>query len=598
MKTAQHLAPTIALILGTVSPFIQAATFPTGTRLVITSGVETFDGNGNSLGVTSGSWFGMDQSGNSAISTSEMTDIISAGSGAIVIGSAQAASGSHSAGINGSENPAFDVWEFFGNTGLHYTRSAPSGNTTTGLNLSGWTVTWNAIPTIAMGTGAWQPGNCGAAHMGCSGLTFTNGIAEVTWNGTNGGAFSLWYAATVPAGDISGFGGVRYILRLVGTVQNDAPTAAARTVNALPSTLTSWTPGAADPNPTSGVANSSLTCSIGTAPSTGTATIAANCSSGTYTDTSGATGTDSFTYVVSDGISTATATVTVNVSNDPPPTANDFNASAVATTASTLDFTSSVTDPVGTVDWTTLSVTCDSGAVIVNNNDGTVDYTSPANFAGVDGCDYAVNDDNGGTSSTATASVSVYTDAVGVGSGTLTGGSTNTVPADSNVGSQCVGGCLDFTVSGVTTGSTVQVVLPLSTPVPADAVVRKYINGAWENFSNANGNSYASAARTTVLGQSVCPPAGSASYVAGTLNTGDECLQIAIVDGGSYDSDATPGQVADPTGLATPTALTAAGSGSSGCTLASRPASLGAGGDWLLLGAALAGLGLIRRRVS
>lgn len=219
MKTPHNkVGPAIALVLGLTAPLVQAAVFPDGAVLRIDSGVPSFNAYGYSTGIGSGSWFGMDQDKNSKIATAEMTALTAAGIGGVVIGSAQSASGSHDGGINGSESPAFDIWEFFGNTGMNYTRVAPTGDTTAGVDLSGWTVTWNAIPAIDMGTGAWTPANCGAAHMGCTGLNFSNGVANVSWDGTSGGRFSLWYTATVPIGDPSGFGGVQYLLRLTGTV--------------------------------------------------------------------------------------------------------------------------------------------------------------------------------------------------------------------------------------------------------------------------------------------------------------------------------------------------------------------------------------------
>ncbi len=68
-----------------------------------------------------------------------------------------------------------------------------------------------------MGGGAWQPLNC--SELGCAGHTFTNGNAEFTWDGTLGDAYTLNYAATVPAGDPSGFGSVKYYLHLEGCVK-------------------------------------------------------------------------------------------------------------------------------------------------------------------------------------------------------------------------------------------------------------------------------------------------------------------------------------------------------------------------------------------
>lgn len=593
MNTPTKLATAITLALGIASLGAQAATPPKGAQLTINPGTLSPD----DIFVTgSGSYFGMDNNGNAMITNFEKV-VLDQGTTGLVIGTTTSAGASHASAPTGSDTNAIDKpWNYFGNTGSDYLRTAVTGSTTAGLDFTGWTVTWNNILAIPMNTDAWVTGTGTGIHTGATG-TFTNGVANFTWDGTNGGAYSLDYRATVPPGDPSGFGNVKYELHFEGVVNNDAPTAAARSINTIVGGNSNWTPGAADPNPSTGVANTSLTCSIGTPASNGTATVASNCSSGTYTHDGGGSTTDSFTYVVSDGLSSSTpGMVSVNISADPPPTSTDFSADAVGTTASPIDFTSSVTDPVGTVDWATLSVTCASGAGIVNNNDGTVSYTGIANFAGIDSCDYAVDDNNGGTSNTSIASVSVFAATAGSDSGTFTGGSTTSVPADPEFGSQCVGGCLDFTVSGVTVGAAVQVVLPLTTPIPAGAVMRKYINGAWENFQISGGNSYASAASTTVLAQTVCPPADSSDYSPGNLTAGNTCLRVTIVDGGNYDSDATPGQVADPSGIATPATVALASSGSSGCTLNTRPLPVKSSGDWWLVGAALVGLGLVRRQ--
>lgn len=188
-----------------------AATLPTGASLSITSG--TLGTNGY---VNGGSYFGMDMNGNAAISLFEKTPIT--GVGSIPIGNIVIATGSHTGAINGSENPAFDIWGFFGNTGMDFISGTPvTDNGDGSLNLSGWRVTWNGIAAINMGTNAWQPTNC--AGLGCSGWTFTNGTARFQWNGVYGGVYTLDYTATVPIGDPSGFGNVPYYLHLTGNVQ-------------------------------------------------------------------------------------------------------------------------------------------------------------------------------------------------------------------------------------------------------------------------------------------------------------------------------------------------------------------------------------------
>ena len=136
----------------------------------------------------------------------------------IVLGTVQAATGTHTGTPNGSETPNIDAaWAFFGNTGLHLTATptnvmTASGNTAT-IDFSGWRVSWNGIPSINMGSGAW------------SADAPVNGVANVTCGVDcgNGDTYTLVYSATVPQGDPSNFGGTKYWLHLTGTV-TAAPT--------------------------------------------------------------------------------------------------------------------------------------------------------------------------------------------------------------------------------------------------------------------------------------------------------------------------------------------------------------------------------------
>ncbi len=211
------LCTAVGLALGLASLTTYAATVTNNEYLTITAGTET--GTASAPTITGGSWFGMDTNKDSKIQQAE-ADMISQGTTGLVFGVTTAQGASHSgAPVAGDTNAIDAPWAFFGNTGSSYLKVAVSGSTTNGLNLSGWTVTWNGIPAINMGSGAWQPLNCSASWMQCAGHTFTNGNAEFTWDGVLGDAYTLNYAATVPAGDPSGFGGVQYYLHLTGFVK-------------------------------------------------------------------------------------------------------------------------------------------------------------------------------------------------------------------------------------------------------------------------------------------------------------------------------------------------------------------------------------------
>lgn len=163
--------------------------------------------------VTSGSWFGMDGSGNGSIQAPEKVrlDIVADyGFDDLTV-----ATGSHPGSINGTESPVSDIWEFFGGTGMDYLTSAMVDNGDGTVDMTGWTVAWNGIPAIPMGgDGANFGGDTGLAAFSC-------GTCNI------GDAFTLDYAAHVPLGDQSGFGGVVYNLHLEGTVSSVVPVPAA-----------------------------------------------------------------------------------------------------------------------------------------------------------------------------------------------------------------------------------------------------------------------------------------------------------------------------------------------------------------------------------
>jgi hypothetical protein len=154
----------------------------------------------------------MDTNKNGAIAGTEKTPVAQGTTG-LVIGTTTTAGASHGGCPTGGDSNAITApWCFFGNTGSDFASVAITGSTTAGLDFSGWTVTWNGIPAINMGGTAWGAG-------------FTSGVANITWSGVYGTAYTLDYHATVPLGDPSNFGGVQYALHLVGIV-NEAQVSA------------------------------------------------------------------------------------------------------------------------------------------------------------------------------------------------------------------------------------------------------------------------------------------------------------------------------------------------------------------------------------
>lgn len=117
-------------------------------------------------------------------------------------------------------------WLFFGQMGRHRVNGdttilSASGNTAT-LDFSNWAVSWAAVPSIPMGTGAWFNGTIGGVTA-----TATNGTAFMVCGVDcgNGDTYSLLYSATVPMGDPSNFGGTQYLAYLTGTVAAPIPEA-------------------------------------------------------------------------------------------------------------------------------------------------------------------------------------------------------------------------------------------------------------------------------------------------------------------------------------------------------------------------------------
>jgi len=202
-KTMFALAIGSVGIMGAMSA--SAAVVNTGDVLSINAGVPAFDGSGTYTGISSGSYFGMDTNGNGKISGTEKT-ALSQGTTGLVIGVTTTAGASHpGAPTAGDTNAITAPWSFFGSTGSDYVTTAVTGSTTSGLDMSGWTVTWNGIPAIPMGAGAW-------------GVGFSEGVGNFVWNGVYGSTYTLDYHGTVPANDPSGFQFVSYALHLEGTV--------------------------------------------------------------------------------------------------------------------------------------------------------------------------------------------------------------------------------------------------------------------------------------------------------------------------------------------------------------------------------------------
>ncbi|UXI69148.1 Ig-like domain-containing protein [Tahibacter amnicola] len=146
-----------------------------------------------------------------------------------------------------------------------------------------------------------------------------------------------------------------------------------------------------------------LTVTAVSAAAHGTATFTAGGVS--YQPTAGFTGTDTFTYTISDGFGgsdTATVTVRVGAGNRPPVAQND-QVSTPAGIPVNVSVLANDSDPDGdTVSVT--SVGTPAHGTALKNADGSVTYTPVAGYTGTDTFTYAISDGNGGS---ATAQVTV-----------------------------------------------------------------------------------------------------------------------------------------------------------------------------------------------
>jgi VCBS repeat-containing protein len=149
----------------------------------------------------------------------------------------------------------------------------------------------------------------------------------------------------------------------------------------------------------------SLSAVVGSAPTHGTLSLAAN-GSFEYTPAPDYTGADSFTYTLSDGELTDTATVslTIGTANDAP-VAQDDSVTTAEDTAVVIPVLANDTDADGN-SLTVTTVSDPANGSTLMNPDGTVTYTPDTNFDGADSFTYTASDGQGGTD-TATVTVTV-----------------------------------------------------------------------------------------------------------------------------------------------------------------------------------------------
>ena len=113
------------------------------------------------------------------------------------------------------------------------------------------------------------------------------------------------------------------------------------------------------------------------------------------------------------------STMVTMVGNQSPTATND-SAGTIQSTPVTINVIANDTDPDGTIDPTTLTITnaAGNGTAIANTN-GTVTYTPTTGFTGTDTFKYTVKDNDGATSNEATVTVTVNFAEIDVNEGTI-----------------------------------------------------------------------------------------------------------------------------------------------------------------------------------
>lgn len=213
MKT-HRTALSIALfgLLGTSALTAQAShlLLQNGDRLTIDAGVAVTDQFGNLVDVSSGSFFAFDGNLDSKIQAHEKVPLAMGTTGFIV-------------GMTSVPGEIDAPWQYANVTSVsaqdHFT--SPFSPLAAGMDMSGWTITFsNSSTEYNMGTGAWTPSTpsgCIPTDLGC-GMTFADGIGNLTWSGVYEDTFTLDYTATAPS-ELTGLLEIsRYYLHIEGVV--------------------------------------------------------------------------------------------------------------------------------------------------------------------------------------------------------------------------------------------------------------------------------------------------------------------------------------------------------------------------------------------
>ncbi len=196
---------------------------------------------------------------------------------------------------------------------------------------------------------------------------------------------------------------------------------------------------------------------VGTTTAGGTVTIESGGGAVLYTPPAGFTGTDSFTYTISDGALTSQASVTVNVAtSNPPPTAvGDAYTVLEDAAEAELDVTANDTnsDPTETFSLTSVGQSSNGSTVRLSDDGTKVVYAPAANFFGTEQITYTITD-SGGASATGTITITVTPvndppPAAAVTASIVKGGSSQTVFVIADAGTNVDGSSETLTITAL-----------------------------------------------------------------------------------------------------------------------------------------------------
>jgi outer membrane protein OmpA-like peptidoglycan-associated protein len=253
-------------------------------------------------------------------------------------------------------------------------------------------------------------------------------------------------------------------------------------------------------------------------------------------------GSVTFTYTVSDGTTTATATVLVTVRpvNDPPTAVDDSYSVArdsVATVLEVLDNDTGSPDRDETL--TVVSVTQPATGGTVTLVDGVVSFTPAANFSGTVTFTYTISDGNGGTA-TATVTVRVggnnppvaVDDSITVDEDS---GPTTVTVLDNDTSAPDTGETLTVTaVTQPATGGTVTLVDGVVSFSPA----RDFHGITTFTYTISDGNGGTDTATVTVTVNSINdPPTGVADAFMIDMNSPPQTLDVLANDSSAPEDE-------------------------------------------------------------